>query len=106
MSSASTSFSIPETMKDEIDVLVESGEYTSRSDVMRDAFRTFLRKNPEKRIRITVELYKKGKVSLMRAAELAEMDLESYKEELREREITLKTRKGNEEEKEAVEERL
>jgi Arc/MetJ-type ribon-helix-helix transcriptional regulator len=106
MSSASTSFSIPETMKDEIDVLVESGEYTSRSDVMRDAFRTFLRKNPEKRIRITVELYKNGKVSLMRAAELAETDLESYKEELRERGITLKTRTGSEEGKEEVEKRL
>lgn len=106
MSSASTSFSIPETMKDEIDVLVESGEYTSRSDVMRDAFRTFLRKNPEKRTRITIELYKNGKVSLMRAAELAEMDLENYKEELRERGVTVKTRKGDEEEKEEVEKRL
>lgn len=106
MSSASTSFSIPETMKDEIDVLVKSGEYSSRSDVMRDAFRTFLRKNPEKRTRITVELYKDGKVSLMRAAELAEMDLESYKEELKERGITVKTRKGSEEEKDVVGERL
>jgi predicted HTH domain antitoxin len=90
-------------MKDKIDVLVESGEYTSRSDVMRDAFRTFLRKNPEKRIRITVELHKNGKVSLMRAAELAEMGVETYKEELRERGITLKTRTGSEEEKEEVE---
>ena len=106
MTSASTSFSIPETMKQEIDVLVESGEYTSRSDVMRDAFRTFLRKNPEKRIRITMELYKNGKVSLMRAAELAEMDLESYKEELRERGINLKTNTGNEREKEDIEKRL
>jgi len=106
MSSASTSFSIPETMRDEIDVLVESGEYSSRSDVMRDAFRTFLRKNPEKRIRITVELYKNGKVSLMRAAELAEMNLENYKEELNERGITVKTDKGDEEEKQAVDERL
>jgi Arc/MetJ-type ribon-helix-helix transcriptional regulator len=106
MSSASTSFSIPELMKDEIDVLVESGEYSSRSDVMRDAFRTFLRKNPEKRVRITVELYKNGKVSLMRAAELAEMDLESYKEELKERGVKVKTCKGSEEEKEEVEERL
>lgn len=106
MSSASTSFSIPETMKDEIDVLVESGEYTSRSDVMRDAFRTFLRKNPEKRTRITVDLYKNGKVSLMRAAEIAEMDLESYKEELQERGITLNTSKGSEEEKDEVKKRL
>lgn len=106
MSSASTSFSIPETMKKEIDVLVDSGEYSSRSDVMRDAFRTFLRKKPEKRIRITLELYKNGKVSLMRASELAEMNFENYKEELKERGIEVKTRNGNEEEKKAVEKRL
>ncbi|QGA80326.1 UPF0175 family protein [Candidatus Nanohalobium constans] len=106
MTSASTSFSIPETMRDEIDVLVDSGEYSSRSDVMRDAFRTFLRKNPEKRIRITVELYKSKDISLMRAAELAEMDLENYKEELKERGINIETREGGEEEKEEVEKRL
>ncbi|MFB6114916.1 MAG: type II toxin-antitoxin system ParD family antitoxin, partial [Candidatus Nanohalobium sp.] len=48
MTSKSTSFSLPEVMRDEIDVLVESGEYSSKSDVMRDAFREFLRNNPEK----------------------------------------------------------
>lgn len=106
MTGDSTSFSIPETMRDEIDVLVDSREYSSRSDVMRDAFRTFLRKSPEKRIRITVELYKNGKVSLMRAAELAEMGLETYKEELEERGITVETREGGKEEREAVEKRL
>ncbi len=106
MPSASTSFSIPELMKDEIDALIDSGEYSSRSDVMRDAFRTFLRKNPEKRIRITINLYKKGKISLMRASEIAEMDLESFKEELKERGIKIETRKGTEEEKEAIEEKL
>ena len=95
MPSASTSFSIPELMKDEIDALIDSGEYTSRSDVMRDAFRTFLRKNPEKRIRITINLYKEGKISLMRASDIAEMDLESFKEELKERGIKVETRKGS-----------
>lgn len=60
----------------------------------------------EKRIRTTIELYKKGKISLMRAAKLAEMDLESYKEELKERGVNIDTREGPEDEKEAVEERL
>ena len=106
MTSASTSFSIPEIMRDEIDALVDCGEYSSRSDVMRDAFRTFLRKNPEKRLRITINLYSDGKISLMRAAELAEMDVESFKEELGERGIRVETVKGDSGEKEAVEERL
>jgi Arc/MetJ-type ribon-helix-helix transcriptional regulator len=106
MASTSTSFSLPKVMKDEIDVLVESGEYSSRSDVMRDAFREFLRNNPEKRTRAAVELYREEKVSLMRAAEIAEIDLEGFKDELEKREVSIKTASGDSEELERVEERL
>ncbi|MFB6100326.1 MAG: UPF0175 family protein [Candidatus Nanohalobium sp.] len=106
MTSKSTSFSLPEVMTDEIDVLVESGEYSSRSDVMRDAFREFLRNNPEMRTRAAVELYREEKVSLMRAAEIAEMDLEGFKHELEKRDVSIKTASGDSEELEKVEERL
>ncbi len=85
------SISLPELMDNEINALVESGEYSSKSDVIRDAFRTFMRKNHEKKIRVAIELYKEEKVSLMRAAEIAEMDSESFKEELKDRGITVKT---------------
>ncbi|MFB6244956.1 MAG: UPF0175 family protein [Candidatus Nanohaloarchaea archaeon] len=51
-------------------------------------------------------MYEDGKISLMRASELAEMSLEEYKKELEERGISISTGKGSEEEKEAVEERL
>lgn len=91
MPSKSVSVSLPELMDDEIDALVESGEYSSKSDVIRDAFRTFMRKNHKKKIRVAIELYKEEKVSLMRAAEIAEMDSESFKEELKDRGITVKT---------------
>ncbi len=91
MPSKSVSISLPELMDNEINALVESGEYSSKSDVIRDAFRTFMRKNHEKKIRVAIELYKEEKVSLMRAAEIAEMDSESFKEELKDRGITVKT---------------
>lgn len=91
MGSKSVSISLPELMDNEINALVESGEYSSKSDVIRDAFRTFMRKNHEKKIRVAIELYKEEKVSLMRAAEIAEMDSESFKEELKDRDITVKT---------------
>ncbi|MFP4001844.1 MAG: UPF0175 family protein [Thermoplasmata archaeon] len=91
MPSKSVSISLPELMDDEIDALVESGEYSSKSDVIRDAFRTFMRKNHKKKIRVAIELYKEEKVSLMRGAEIAEMDSESFKEELKDRGITVKT---------------
>lgn len=91
MHSKSISISLPELMDNEIKALVESGEYSSKSDVIRDAFRTFLRANREKKIRVAIELYKEEKISLMRGAEIAEMDSESFKEELKKRDITVKT---------------
>lgn len=100
MKRKTTSFSLPPMMKEEIGALLESGEYSSKSDIVRDAFRTFLENKPDKRILIAVELYKKEKVSLTRAAEIAGMDLESFKEVLRDRGISLRTYSGTEEEME------
>ncbi len=91
MATESISISVPRVMKSEIEALVESGEYSSRSDVIRDAFRTFMRMNPEKKINAAVELYKKEKVSLTRAAEIADMDIESFKQELKDRGLTVTT---------------
>ncbi|MFO8110043.1 MAG: UPF0175 family protein [Thermoplasmata archaeon] len=88
MATKSISISVPRVMKSEIEALVESGEYSSRSDVIRDAFRTFMRINPEKKINAAVKLYKKEKVSLTRAAE---MDIESFKQELIDRGLTVRT---------------
>jgi Arc/MetJ-type ribon-helix-helix transcriptional regulator len=39
-----TSLRLPLAMNEEIEVLVESGEYPSRSDVLKEAFRVFFRK--------------------------------------------------------------
>lgn len=36
-----TSLSLPAAMTEGIEVLVESGEYSSRSDVLKNAFRVF-----------------------------------------------------------------
>ncbi|MFO7791430.1 MAG: UPF0175 family protein [Thermoplasmatota archaeon] len=91
MPSKSISISIPELMDNEINALVKTGEYSSKSDVIRDAFRTFLRKNYGKKLRIAIELYKEEKVSLMRAAEIAELDSESFKQELKDRGIPVMT---------------
>jgi predicted HTH domain antitoxin len=42
----------------------------------------------------------------MRAAEIAEMDLEGFKDELDKREVALRTTSGDSEELEEIEERL
>jgi len=86
-----TSLSLPPAMTEEIEVLIGSGEYSSRSDVLKDAFRVFLENKPEKKIFIGIEMYRQGRVSLMRASEIAGMDFESFKEVLTDRGISIRT---------------
>jgi predicted HTH domain antitoxin len=86
-----TSLSLPLAMSEEIEVLVGSGEYSSKSDVLKNAFRVFLENKPEKRTVIGIEMYRQGRVSLMRASEIAGMDFESFKEVLTDRGIRIMT---------------
>ncbi len=93
-----TSLSLPPAMNEEIEVLVESGEYASRSDLVKDAFRVFLENKPEKKTLIGIEMYRRGRVSLVRAAEIAGMDFESFKEVLVDRGIRIRTASPTEKE--------
>jgi len=69
---------------DELDVLVERGIYKDREALMNDAMRLLLRSKPELRVQLAIELYKRKKVSLSRAAEIGGVDVENFKEYLRE----------------------
>ena len=93
-----TSLRLPLAMNEEIEVLVESGEYPSRSDVLKEAFRVFLENKPEKKTLIGIELYRRERVSLARAAEIAGMDFESFKEVLADRGIKIRTASPTEKE--------
>ena len=72
------------TLLDKLDVLVERGIYRDREALMKDAMRSLLRSKPELRGRLAIELYQQGGVSLSRAAEIGGLDIESFKELLRE----------------------
>lgn len=72
------------TVSDELDMLVERGIYKDREALLKDAMRSLLRSKPELRGQLAIELYKRGKVSLSRAAEIGGIDMESFKELLRE----------------------
>lgn len=91
----------------EIDSLVKTGRFASKSDVVRTALRVLKETNPEYKTDIGVELYKEGEISLGRAAEIARTDRESFKEILKERGVKIesKPREGMEERLEEVEER-
>jgi predicted HTH domain antitoxin len=72
------------TVLDRLDVLIEQGIYRDRESLVEDAMRSLLRSKPELRRRLAIELYQQGEVSLSRAAEIGGLDIESFKELLRE----------------------
>jgi len=92
------SLDLPPAMNRGIEALVESGEYSTESDVLADAFRVFLENKPEKKTLIGTELYRRGQVSLMRASEIAGTDFESFKEVLTDRGSGIRTATPTEEE--------
>ena len=85
------SFRFPTILVEEIDALVKCGAYSSKSDVLRDAFRVFLEYKPNRKIQVATELYRTKKVSLSKASEISGMDIESFKEMLEHRGIEIKT---------------
>lgn len=75
-------FSLPNSMSNEIAALVKAGIYSSKSDVAKDAIRLLLNSKPVLKLSAAIELYNEGKVSIGRAAEIAEMSTVDFKEEL------------------------
>jgi predicted HTH domain antitoxin len=77
-------------MEDEIEALIDAGYYSSKSDVVKDALRTLFETKSNLKIAASVEMYKDGKVSIGKAAELAGMSLIEFKEVLADRGIKRK----------------
>ena len=75
-----SSYNLPELMKMEINALVKAGYYSSKSDVVKDALRTFLYSKRSLRLAAAFELYKDGAVSLGKAAEIADVGIVEFKE--------------------------
>jgi Arc/MetJ-type ribon-helix-helix transcriptional regulator len=77
-----SSYNLPELVKKEIDALVKAGYYSSKSDVVKDALRTFLAEKKNMRLAAAVELYKCDELSLGKAAEVADLGIVEFKEAL------------------------
>jgi predicted HTH domain antitoxin len=74
---------------DEIDALVRSEIYESREDIIADALRALLSMRPGLRIEIAIDLYRNDRVSLWKAAEIAGLCLEEFKDLLASRSIKI-----------------
>lgn len=64
-----------------------AGGYASTDAVIEDAVRELLRRRPELRLSLAVEKYRTGAVSCNRAAELAGVSTEAFRDELSDRGI-------------------
>ena len=72
-------------LAEELDTLASLGSYESSDAVLEDALRSLLRRRPELRLSFAIEKYRTRAVSLNRAAELAGISTEEFKDELSER---------------------
>jgi predicted HTH domain antitoxin len=71
------------------EILVRIGRYPSEKELIEDALRALLRAKPELKKDVAIELYKKNEISLSRAAEMCGMNIEDFKESLKEKGIKI-----------------
>ena len=74
-----------DVIKEGINSLIRAGYYEDKEKVLDDAFRTMLEVRPALKVEMAVELYKEEKISLSRAAEIAGMSTEGFKNILEQR---------------------
>lgn len=87
MSVAVTSLHLPGLLQEQVVAAREVGFYASEAELVADAVRTLLAARPDVRLATACRLYERGTVSLGKAAELARLDVVSFKHALDERDI-------------------
>lgn len=83
--------------EEEINSLIRTKSYASKDEVISDALRALLVLKPGLKVEIAVDLYKTGRVSLGKAADIAGMSLEEFKEILASRSIKIEVGGSTEE---------
>lgn len=69
-------------LEKEVKALIKKGIYRDEKSLFEDALRALLVSKPGLKVEAAIELYKAKEVSLMKAAEIASLDVESFKDEL------------------------
>jgi predicted HTH domain antitoxin len=88
MSVTTSPMQLPGFLQEQITAAQEAGLYASEAELIADAVRTFLAARPDVRLVTACRLYDQGKLSLGKAAELAGLDSERFKQALAERGIS------------------
>jgi len=77
------------SVEEELNALLRADIYRSKDDVISDAVRALLTLKPGLRIEIAVDLYRNGKVTLWKAADIAASSMEEFKDVLASRSIKI-----------------
>jgi Arc/MetJ-type ribon-helix-helix transcriptional regulator len=80
-----------ELLEDEIKAVVQAGAYNSKEEVIGHALEVLLAAYVPLRIDTAVELYRQGTVTIARAAEIAGLELEAFKDQLAEHNVPIQT---------------
>jgi len=90
MNSEQVSFAASPRLEMELKAIPDTEYYSDISEFLEDAVKTLMDVRRDLRIAIACTLYEKGKVSLGRAMEIVDVDIERMKEILVERGIKLR----------------
>lgn len=85
------------SVEDELNALVRADIYKSKDDVISDALRALLTLRPGLKVEIAIDLYRSGKVTLWKAADIASLSLEEFKGVLASRSIRIEVESSEEE---------
>ena len=88
------SISLPAKMNEEIDAIIRAGYYDNRSELIRDALRSFMSRKAHVRLVAALKMYERGKATIARAAEMAGMPYEDMKNILEEECLIRRGRSG------------
>jgi predicted HTH domain antitoxin len=73
-----------ELLEDELQAVTQAGAYKSKEEVIGHALEVLLAANLQLRVNTAIELYRQEKVTFSRAAEIAGLEWDAFKEQLRE----------------------
>ncbi|MEA3294345.1 MAG: UPF0175 family protein [Euryarchaeota archaeon] len=84
-----STFSLPETIENEINALVKGGYFNNKNSFIEEAIKYMLVNRGDLKTNAAVEMYRFREVSLGRAAELAGLSIFEFKEILKARRIKI-----------------
>ena len=76
-------------LDDELKAVVRVGGYKSEAEVVGHALEVLLVANPQLRINTAMELFRRSRITLTRAAEIAGLELEAFKQRLAEQGVSI-----------------